>query len=320
MDDKVLLKGDGMPTYHLANVVDDYLMGISHVIRGEEWLPSAPLHVMLYRFLGWEENMPQFAHLPLLLKPEGNGKLSKRDGDRLGFPVFPIDWTDPITNEKSSGYRESGYYPEAVANMLALLGWHPSDNQELFTMDELIQAFSLDRVSKSGAKFDVNKAFWFNHQYMNKKSVSEIYDAIAPIFEEKFGTVDRSYTETVIGLLREKVQFANEIPAAAAYFFVEPAKYDEDVVAKKWKPETNQLLIDLGAYFQENAASNPAEFEQQFKNYCESKGIKTGEILQPLRVAVSGQPVGPPIFDMLALLTLPVVMNRLTNCTNTVKL
>jgi glutamyl-tRNA synthetase len=320
MDDKVLLKGDGMPTYHLANVVDDYLMGISHVIRGEEWLPSAPLHVMLYRFLGWEENMPEFAHLPLLLKPEGNGKLSKRDGDRLGFPVFPIDWTDPTTNEKSSGYREAGYYPEAVANMLALLGWHPSDNQELFSMDELIQAFSLDRVSKSGAKFDLNKAFWFNHQYMNKKSVSEIYDAIASIFEGKFGTIDRNYAETIIGLLREKVQFANEIPAAAAYFFVEPTKYDEDVVAKKWKPETNQLLLDLGVYFQKNAASNPAEYEQQFKNYCESKGIKTGEILQPLRVAVSGQPVGPPIFDMLALLTLPVVMNRLTNCTNTVKL
>ncbi len=320
MDDKVLLKGDGMPTYHLANVVDDYLMGISHVIRGEEWLPSAPLHVMLYRFLGWEEKMPEFAHLPLLLKPEGNGKLSKRDGDRLGFPVFPIDWIDPNTNEKSSGYRESGYYPEAVANMLALLGWHPSDNQEMFTMDELIQAFSLDRVSKSGAKFDVNKAFWFNHQYMNKKSVSEIYDAIASIFEEKFGNINRNYAETIIGLMREKVQFANEIPAAAAYFFVEPTQYDQDVVAKKWKQETNQLLLDLGIYFQENGASNPAEFEQQFKNYCEFKAIKTGEILQPLRVAVSGQPVGPPIFDMLALLTLPIVTNRLTNCTNTVKL
>ena len=166
MDDKVLLKGDGMPTYHLANVVDDYLMQISHVIRGEEWLPSAPLHVMLYRYLGWESVMPQFAHLPLLLEPEGNGKLSKRDGDRLGFPVFALEWKDPKTDEISSGYRESGYFPEAVANMLALLGWHPSGNQEIFSMEELIESFSLERVSKAGAKFDVNKAFWFNHQYL----------------------------------------------------------------------------------------------------------------------------------------------------------
>jgi glutamyl-tRNA synthetase len=169
MDDKVLLKGDGMPTYHLANVVDDYLMGISHVIRGEEWLPSAPLHVMLYRYLGWEDVMPEFAHLPLLLKPEGNGKLSKRDGDRLGFPVFPLQWTDPKTNEVSSGYKESGYYPEAVTNMLALLGWHPSGNQEMFSMEELIAEFSLERVSKSGAKFDLQKALWFNQQYLQQK-------------------------------------------------------------------------------------------------------------------------------------------------------
>jgi len=180
MDDKVLLKGDGMPTYHLANVVDDYLMGISHVIRGEEWLPSAPLHVMLYRYLGWEEVMPQFAHLPLLLKPEGNGKLSKRDGDRLGFPVFPLQWTDPKTQEVSSGYREGGYYPEAVANMLALLGWHPSGNQELFSMEELIAEFSLERVSKSGAKFDVQKALWFNQQYLQRKPLHEQYELLKP--------------------------------------------------------------------------------------------------------------------------------------------
>ncbi|MFN6047505.1 MAG: glutamate--tRNA ligase, partial [Bacteroidota bacterium] len=185
MDDKVLLKGDGMPTYHLANVVDDYLMGISHVIRGEEWLPSAPLHVMLYRYLGWEEVMPQFAHLPLLLKPEGNGKLSKRDGDRLGFPVFPLQWTDPKTQEVSSGYREGGYYPEAVANMLALLGWHPSGNQELFSMEELIAEFSLERVSKSGAKFDVQKALWFNQQYLQRKPLHEQYELLKPQVEAK---------------------------------------------------------------------------------------------------------------------------------------
>ncbi|NBX88287.1 MAG: glutamate--tRNA ligase, partial [Bacteroidetes bacterium] len=185
MDDKVLLKGDGMPTYHLANVVDDYLMGISHVIRGEEWLPSAPLHVMLYRYLGWEDVMPEFAHLPLLLKPEGNGKLSKRDGDRLGFPVFPLQWTDPKTNEVSSGYKESGYYPEAATNMLALLGWHPSGNQEMFSMEELIAEFSLERVSKSGAKFDLQKALWFNQQYLQQKPLNEQYEILKPLIEAK---------------------------------------------------------------------------------------------------------------------------------------
>ncbi len=320
MDDKVLLKGDGMPTYHLANVVDDYLMGISHVIRGEEWLPSAPLHVMLYRYLGWEDKMPEFAHLPLLLKPEGNGKLSKRDGDRLGFPVFPIDWTDPKTGEKSSGYRESGYYPEAVANMLALLGWHPSDNQEMFTMDELIQSFSLERVSKSGAKFDVNKAYWFNQQYLNQKSVPEIYADIVPIFSELYGSVNQEYAETIIAMMREKYQFAREIPAASSYFFVEPSAFDEEVIRKKWKPETNGLLLELGEWFTRNNCLTPTEFEDNFKIYCESKGIKTGEILQPLRVAVSGAPMGPPIFDMLALLGLEKVLTRLIVCTNLIKL
>lgn len=320
MDDKVLLKGDGMPTYHLANVVDDYLMEISHVIRGEEWLPSAPLHVMLYKYLGWEDKMPNFAHLPLLLKPEGNGKLSKRDGDRLGFPVFPIDWTDPKTGEKSSGYKESGYYPEAVANMLALLGWHPSDNQEIFTMNELIQAFSLERVSKSGAKFDVNKAFWFNQQYLNQKSVSEIYENIKGIFSQKYGNVDRTYAETIIAMMREKYQFAREIPDAASYFFIEPDKFDEEVVRKKWKAETNDLLVDLGQYFVDEKCVTPVEFESCFKQFCESKGIKTGEILQPLRVAVSGVAMGPPIFDMLALFGIDKVINRLNVCINSVKL
>lgn len=320
MDDKVLLKGDGMPTYHLANVVDDYLMGISHVIRGEEWLPSAPLHVMLYRYLGWEDKMPNFAHLPLLLKPEGNGKLSKRDGDRLGFPVFPMDWTDPKTGEKSSGYKESGYYPEAVANMLALLGWHPSDNQEIFSMDELIQAFSLERVSKSGAKFDVNKAFWFNQQYLNQKSVGEIYENISGIFSQKYGNVERSYAETIIAMMREKYQFDREIPDAASYFFIEPTSFDEEVIRKKWKTETNSLLSELGQYFLTQNCQNPTEFEASFKQYCENKGIKTGEILQPLRVAVSGVAMGPPIFDMLALFGIEKVIARLEVCVNSIKL
>jgi glutamyl-tRNA synthetase len=318
LDDKVLYKSDGMPTYHLANIVDDHTMEISHVIRGEEWLPSAPLHVMMYRAFEWEA--PLFAHLPLILKPDGNGKLSKRDGDRLGFPVFPIDWTDPKTGEKSSGYRESGYYPEAVANMLALLGWHPSDNQEMFTMDELIQAFSLERVSKSGAKFDVNKAFWFNQQYLNQKSVREIYNDIESIFVELYGSVNQEYAETIIAMMREKYQFAREIPAASSYFFIEPSAFDEEVIRKKWKPETNGLLLELGEWFTNKVCKTPIEFEDNFKIYCESKGIKTGEILQPLRVAVSGAPMGPPIFDMLALLGLEKVLTRLNVCTNFIKL
>lgn len=302
MDDKVLLKSDGMPTYHLANVVDDYLMGISHVIRGEEWLPSAPLHVMLYRFLGWEEVMPQFAHLPLLLKPEGNGKLSKRDGDRLGFPVFPLQWTDPASGEVSSGYRETGYFPEAVANMLALLGWHPSDNRELFSMAELIEAFSLERVSKSGAKFDLNKALWFNHQYLLQKTNADIADGLIEQAAKAGYDTNPDYIASVVGLMKEKVSFANEIISQGSYFFEEPKEYDRAVVEKKWKPETNQYLNDLSNLFNQLAEFNAANLETTFKNYCENNQIKTGEVMQPLRLAVSGVAGGPPIFEILALL------------------
>lgn len=318
MDDKVLLKGDGMPTYHLANVVDDYLMGISHVIRGEEWLPSAPLHVMLYRYLGWEEVMPEFAHLPLLLKPEGNGKLSKRDGDRLGFPVFPLNWTDPKTNEMSSGYRESGYFPEAVVNILALLGWHPSDNQEMFSMDELIQAFSLEKVSKSGAKFDVNKAFWFNQQYLNKFENSVVLDMIKSEWEANYGVLDseekEGYASKIISLIKEKVQFAKQIVPAAHFFYNRPSEFDEQVVAKKWKENTSDLLQNLGAYFLSNQANSAADFENQFKLYCDESGIKSGEVLQPLRVSVSGEAMGPPIFEILAMLGNQEVVNRINAC------
>jgi glutamyl-tRNA synthetase len=318
MDDKVLLKGDGMPTYHLANVVDDYLMGISHVIRGEEWLPSAPLHVMLYRYLGWEEVMPEFAHLPLLLKPEGNGKLSKRDGDRLGFPVFPLNWTDPKTGEMSSGYRESGYFSEAVVNILALLGWHPSDNQEMFSMDELIQAFSLEKVSKSGAKFDVNKAFWFNQQYLNKFDNQVVLEMIQTEWENSYGVLDsenkKEYAVKIISLIKEKVQFAKQIVPSAHFFYNRPSSYDDQVVQKKWKENTSELLQKLGAYFISNHASNASDFENQFKMYCDETGIKSGEVLQPLRVSVSGEAMGPPIFEILAMLGNQEVMDRINAC------
>ena len=312
MDDKVLLKGDGMPTYHLANVVDDYLMGISHVIRGEEWLPSAPLHVMLYRYLGWEDVMPEFAHLPLLLKPEGNGKLSKRDGDRLGFPVFPLQWTDPKTNEVSSGYKESGYYPEAVTNMLALLGWHPSGNQEMFSMDELIQEFSLERVSKSGAKFDLQKALWFNQQYLQQKPLNEQYEILKPLIDAKGYDTCQEYVEQVVVLMREKVQFVKDVVEEGYYFFEAPKQYDEEVVRKKWKAETNAHILGLAQAFEGLAADANAEaYENAFKSYCETAGIKTGEVLQPLRVAVSGAPMGPPIWEMIALIGRDYVLPRL---------
>src|SRR5688572_13343006 len=210
IDDKLLMKSDGMPTYHMANVVDDYLMKISHVIRGEEWLPSAPLHVLLYRYLGWEDVMPQFAHLPLILKPDGNGKLSKRDGDRLGFPVFSLNWEDPFSGEKTTGYRESGYLPEAFVNILAMLGWHPSDNRELFTMDELVEAFSLERVSKSGAKFDPEKAKWYNQQYIRKKDDAYLAESFLPALKENGISADKEYIEKVCGLIKEKATFTKD--------------------------------------------------------------------------------------------------------------
>jgi glutamyl-tRNA synthetase len=302
MDDKVLLKSDGMPTYHLANVVDDYLMGISHVIRGEEWLPSAPLHVMLYRFMGWEDVMPEFAHLPLLLKPEGNGKLSKRDGDRLGFPVFPLLWTDPKTEEVSSGYRETGYFPEAVANMLALLGWHPSDNREVFDMPSLIDAFSLEKVSKSGAKFDLNKALWFNHHYLMEKSIEDVANTAKPALDALGLQADKAYFEAVCALMREKVSFAKEIPQQGKYFFTDAYTYNEDVIRKKWKPDTNQQLLSIASQFEALKDFNAEAVEASFKASCEAAGLKTGDLMQPLRVAVSGEPAGPPVFEMIALL------------------
>lgn len=318
LDDKVLLKSDGMPTYHLANVVDDYLMGISHVIRGEEWLPSAPLHVMLYRYLGWEEVMPQFAHLPLLLKPEGNGKLSKRDGDRLGFPVFPLQWTDPKTGEISSGYRETGYFPAAVVNILALLGWHPSDNREKFSMPELIEAFSLEKVSKSGAKFDVQKAFWFNHEYLMSAELADVHNLIRPEMANRNYHQDDSYVQKVIGLMREKVNFASEIPAQGYYFFEEPKTYNEEVIRKKWKADTSAHLAALATDFAAIQDFNPENLEACFKQFCETKGIKTGDLLQPLRVAVSGEPVGPPIWEMLQLLGQEKIVHRLNTAASSI--
>ncbi len=311
MDDKVLLKGDGMPTYHLANVVDDHLMEITHVIRGEEWLPSAPLHVMLYRAFGWEDTMPKFAHLPLLLKPDGNGKLSKRDGDRLGFPVFPLQWQDPNTNEISSGYKESGYLPAAVINMLALLGWHTSDNQELFTMEELIDAFSLERVSKSGAKFDIDKAKWFNHKYLQTTDNTILAEQLVPILAEKGLTPSLDFITKVVALIKEKVNFVQEIADEAMYFFKTPTVFDEQVLAKKWTTETKNAIEKFSTLIETEIEFSASHLETGLNETASSMGLKIGQLMQPLRVVVSGAAGGPPIFELLALLGKEETIKRL---------
>ena len=263
MDDKVLFKSDGMPTYHMANVVDDYLMEISHVIRGEEWLPSAPLHVLLYRYLGWEESMPKFAHLPLILKPDGNGKLSKRDGDRLGFPVFPLEWSDPTTQEISSGYREKGYFPEAFVNMLAFLGWNPGTSQEIFSIDELVSAFSLERVGKSGAKFDPDKTKWFNQQYLRAKPNEELGQMLANFVEGEF---DGAFLSNVAGMMKERASFPFEL-ASGDYFFSPPLEYDEKTQRKKWKTETPERMKALAVAFEAEEPFNSENEARSFKQF-----------------------------------------------------
>jgi glutamyl-tRNA synthetase len=245
MDDKVIFKSDGMPTYHLANIVDDYMMKISHVIRGEEWLPSAPLHVLLYRYLGWEDAMPTFAHLPLILKPDGNGKLSKRDGDRLGFPVFPTEWVNPETKEISSGYRESGYISEAFINMLSFLGWNPGTTQEIFSMEGLIDAFSLERVGKAGAKFDFDKTRWFNQQYLRSKSKEELAQDLQIILKENGVEAEDSFVATVCEQLKERATFVKDMWKEGTYYFSAPTSYDEKTIRKKWKEDTPKYVSEL---------------------------------------------------------------------------
>ena len=301
LDDKVLYKSaDHLPTYHLANIVDDHLMEITHVIRGEEWLPSAPLHVLLYKAFGWEDSMPQFAHLPLLLKPEGNGKLSKRDGDRLGFPVFPLEWKDPQSSEISSGYRESGYLPEAVINFLALLGWNPGNDQEIMSMEELIQLFALEKCSKSGAKFDYEKGKWFNHQYIQLRPNSEIAAIFYPILQDKGIESPLQYIETVVGLVKERVSFVKELWDQASFFFVAPTAYDEKVVKKRWKEESPSQLSELAEVLKGIDDFSSHNQEEIVKGWIESKGYHLGNIMNAFRLAVVGESKGPHMFDITA--------------------
>ena len=303
LDDKVLFKSsDELPTYHMANVVDDYLMEISHVIRGEEWLPSAPLHVLLYEYLGWTAQMPQFAHLPLLLKPDGNGKLSKRDGDRLGFPVFPLEWKDPKSGDTSSGYREAGYFPDAVVNFLALLGWNSGTDQEIFSMQELINLFSLDRVSKSGAKFDYEKGKWFNHKYLQNKSLEEVTDQYQHILVEKEIIEDSDKVQKIVSLVRERANFVNELWIQSAFFFVAPESYDEKTVQKRWKAETPALMEELIEVLQTIDEFTPEKTEETVKAWIAEKAYNMGAVMNAFRLSVVGESKGPHMFDIISII------------------
>ena len=302
MDDKVIFKSDGLPTYHLANIVDDYMMKISHVIRGEEWLPSAPLHVLLYRYLGWEDAMPQFAHLPLILKPDGNGKLSKRDGDRLGFPVFPTEWTNPETKEISSGYRESGYISEAFINMLSFLGWNPGTTQEIFSMEGLIEAFSLERVGKAGAKFDFDKTRWFNQQYLRSKSKEELAQDLQIILKENGVEAEDNFVETVCEQLKERATFVKDMWEEGKYYFAAPTSYDEKTIRKKWKEDTPKYVSELKDKLSVLFDFSSENIEVEFKKYLEENELGMGRLLPAFRVCLTGLGMGPSLFDIASLL------------------
>jgi glutamyl-tRNA synthetase len=302
-----------MPTYHLANIVDDHLMNISHVIRGEEWLPSAPLHVYLYEAFGWEDTMPDFAHLPLLLKPDGNGKLSKRDGDRLGFPVFPLEWKDPKTNEVSSGYREKGYFSEAFINILSLLGWNPGTTQEVFSMDELIQAFSLERVGKAGAKYDPDKAKWFNQQYLRATDNSELAKMLKEnaVTAEATTDLDLDYLSGVCRMMKERATFISEIVTDGDYFFGSPTEYDEKTTRKKWKEDSGALMTEWVSEVEGIETFDAANIETTFKSFLEARELGIGRVLPLFRLLVTGKGMGPSMFEIASILGKEETLSRM---------
>ncbi|WP_423130105.1 glutamate--tRNA ligase [Gaoshiqia sp. Z1-71] len=302
LDDKVLFKADGMPTYHLANVVDDHLMKITHVIRGEEWLPSMPLHILLYEALGWSGNRPQFAHLPLILKPTGKGKLSKRDGDKMGFPVFPLLWTDPKSGEVFRGYREDGYFPEAFINLLALLGWNAGTEQEIFRMDELIDSFSLERVVKSGARFDPEKARWFNRNYLLQKTETELSEQFKPMLAAKNIQVDDEKLLRMIGLIKERCEFVADLWQQGNYFFEAPKTYDEKTVSKTWKEDTPDKLSAITGLFKTIESWTAPEIKEIFSAFMNEKGWGFGAVMAPVRLALVGSSQGVDLFDICELI------------------
>jgi len=296
LDDKILFKSDGMPTYHLANIVDDHLMEISHVIRGEEWLPSLALHVLLYRALGW--TAPKFAHLPLILKPVGKGKLSKRDGDKLGFPVFPLQWQDPKSNEISSGYREDGYFAEAVVNMLAFLGWNPGTEQEIFSLEELIAAFDLKRVNKGGAKFDPEKTKWFQQQYMQETPVATIATAFSSLLTEKGIETTEGYTTQVVTLIKERAVFVEDLWTLGSYFFTAPTTFDEKASKKAWKEGTTAIMEEVKIILNGVDSFTTIEAQTALKAWIVDSKLGFGKVMQPFRLSLVGAMQGPDVFDI----------------------
>ena len=312
LDDKVLYKSaDELPTYHLANIVDDHLMEVSHVIRGEEWLPSAPLHVLLYRAFGWEDTMPAFAHLPLLLKPDGKGKLSKRDGDRLGFPVFPLEWHDPKTGEVSNGFREQGYFPEAVINFLALLGWNPGTEQELFTLDQLVEQFDISKCSKAGAKFDFQKAVWFNHEYILMKSDDEITELFAPIVTGNGVEESMERVRQVVHMMKDRVSFVKELWPLCSFFFIPPTEYDEKTVRKRWKEDSAVVMDQLATVLEGIDDFSVENQEKIVFAWVEGMGYKLGDVMNAFRLALVGIGKGPGMFDISAFLGKKETLARL---------
>ena len=320
VDDKVIFKSDGMPTYHLANVVDDYLMEISHVIRGEEWLSSTPIHVLLYRYLGWEEKMPQFAHLPLILKPDGNGKLSKRDGDRLGFPVFPLNWTNPETGEASQGYRERGFEPEAFINFLALLGWNPGTDQEIFSKEVLIQAFSIEKISKSGAKFDFEKTKWFNEQFLRGLSNEALIERVLPFVQQKYPekASEINFLTQVCALMRDRITYAEEV-VTKGYFFFEHPQYSSENLAKIAPSIQQDFVLMLQDLFENNKSGHPELLEIELKALAGEAQVKAGDMMKFLRISIVGELSGPSVPELIILLGAETVNKRLSACLEQLK-
>lgn len=315
LDDKVLFKSDGMPTYHLANIVDDHLMEITHVIRGEEWLPSLALHVLLYRALGWDA--PKFAHLPLILKPVGKGKLSKRDGDKLGFPVFPLKWTDPKTNEVSAGYREDGYFPEAVTNMLAFLGWNPGTEQEFFTLDQLIAAFSLEKVNKSGAKFDPEKTKWFQQHYLQERSAEALAKQFLELLTHNNISTTLPYTTSVISLLKERATFVSDFWELGSYFYEAPTSYDPKAVKKSWKSDTPEIMTQVHELMAGVTPFKASSLQTTVKGWITDQKLGFGKVMQPLRLSLVGAMQGPDVFEIAELIGKEATLARIKNAIET---
>lgn len=319
IDDKILVKSDGMPTYHLANVVDDHQMQITHVIRGEEWLPSAPLHVLLYRFLGWEDTMPQFAHLPLLLKPDGNGKLSKRDADKKGYPVFPLDWQEPANGEFSMGFREAGYLPDALVNFLALLGWNPGTEQEIFSMKELIDTFTIERINKAGAKFDIEKGQWFNQQYIKAKTERELAEYLFAELQKVNIECPQDKAEAICRLMKERITFPAEIYTNAKYFFSDPEEYDEKVAKKRWNEDAIKFIETFKAKVAETDSLTEASAHELLSKVAEETGIGLGKVMQALRLAITGAGGGPDLTDIIEVIGKDAVLRRIDKARKALK-